>query len=192
MFHWLKLSAWHPHQFAFCWNIRRPAWCWPQALETLHAWGCNMKKHMWRTCNHLWSEPEFHPELVDASPCLRYSIQSQFHLFRDDCVDDLYPTLNERLLFRPFTLGRCLDSSRVENGQGRGQFAARAWRIALTIPAWESRVAGVRNKPWDGGMVNYFAAKKDSESQGKEGVRDLLRNLGRKCDEEVNTCLANG
>lgn len=28
MFHWLKLSAWHPHQFAFCWNILAgPAWC---------------------------------------------------------------------------------------------------------------------------------------------------------------------
>ena len=37
--------------------------------------------------------------------------------------------------------------------------------------------------------------KYESESQGKEGVRDLLillRNLGRKCDEEVNTYLANG
>ena len=40
--------------------------------------------------------------------------------------------------------------------------------------------------------MNCFAAKKESESQGKEGVRDSLRNLRRKCDEEVNTCLANG
>ena len=40
--------------------------------------------------------------------------------------------------------------------------------------------------------MNDFAAKNESESHGKEGVRDLLRNLGRKCDEEVNTYLANG
>lgn len=38
--------------------------------------------------------------------------------------------------------------------------------------------------------MNDFAAKKESESQGKEGVRDLLRNLGRKCDEEVNKLIS--